>query len=78
MRRIKIKEEKLKRSNRQTLMLNDRELRALNVYCQRFRVKNRSKFLRETLMTAILKRFDEEMPSLFEEAEPNLFREEAR
>lgn len=59
-------------------MLNDRELRALNVYCQRFRVKNRSKFLRETLMTAILKRFDEEMPSLFEEAEPNLFREEAR
>lgn len=78
LRRIKIKEEKLKRSNRQTLMLNDRELRALNVYCQRFRVKNRSKFLRETLMTAILKRFDEEMPSLFEEAEPNLFREEAR
>jgi len=59
-------------------MLNDRELRALNVYCQRFRVKNRSKFLRETLMTAILKRFDEEMPSLFEEVEPNLFREEAR
>lgn len=78
LRRIKIKEEKLKRSNRQTLMLNDRELRALNVYCQRFRVKNRSKFLRETLMTAILKRFDEEMPSLFEEVEPNLFREEAR
>jgi len=59
-------------------MLNNRELRALNVYCQRFRVKNRSKFLRETLMMAILKRFDEEMPSLFEESEPNLFQEEVK
>lgn len=78
LRRIKIKEEKLKRNNRLTLMLNNRELRALNVYCQRFRVKNRSKFLRETLMMAILKRFDEEMPSLFEESEPNLFREEVK
>lgn len=76
LRRIKIKEERLKRSNRLTLMLNNRELRALNVYCQRFRVKNRSKFLRETLMMAILKRFDEEMPTLFEESEPDLFREE--
>jgi len=76
LRRIKIKEERLKRNNRLTLMLNNRELRALNVYCQRFRVKNRSKFLRETLMMAILKRFDEEMPTLFEESEPDLFREE--
>lgn len=78
LRRIRIKEEKLKRNNRLTLMLNNRELRALNVYCQRFRVKNRSKFLRETLMMAILKRFDEEMPSLFEESEPNLFQEEVK
>lgn len=54
-------------------MLNNRELRAINVYCQRFRVKNKSSFLREIIMTAILKRFDEEMPSLWEEGEPNLF-----
>lgn len=58
-------------------MLNDRELRALNLYSQRFRVKNRSKFLRETVMTAILKRFDEEMPTLWEEQSPSLFTPEA-
>jgi len=54
-------------------MLNNREQRALNIYCNRFRVKNKSSFLRETIMTAILKRFDEELPSLWEEGDPNLF-----
>ncbi len=54
-------------------MLNSREMRALNVYCHRYRIKNKSRFLRETVMNAILKRFDKDMPSLFEEAEPNLF-----
>lgn len=56
-------------------MLNSREMRALNIYCQRFRIKNKSRFLRETIMNAILKRFDEELPSLFEGSEPNLFNE---
>ena len=54
-------------------MLNSREMRALNIYCQRYRVSNKSRFLRETIMNAILRRFDEDMPSLFEETEPNLF-----
>ena len=34
---------------------------------------NKSEFLRETLMKAILKRFDDEHPSLWEEPEPTLF-----
>jgi len=54
-------------------MLNDREMRALAIYCNRFRIKNKSEFLRETIMTAILKRFDDEHPSLFEEPEQTLF-----
>ena len=73
MRRLKIKEERLKRNNRLTLMLNSREMRALNIYCQRYRIKNKSRFLRETIMNSILKRFDEDMPSLFEVNEPDLF-----
>ncbi|MEE4213426.1 MAG: hypothetical protein V2I34_00060 [Bacteroidales bacterium] len=73
MRRLKIKEEKLKRNNRLTLMLNSREMRAIDVYCRRYRVRNKSRFLRETVMNAILKRFDEEMPTLWEDSEPDLF-----
>ena len=73
LRRLKIKDDKLKRSNKITLLLNNRELRALNVYCNRYRVANKSRFLRETIMTAILKRFDEEMPTLWEDSDPDLF-----
>jgi hypothetical protein len=54
-------------------MLNNREMRAFGIYCSRFRVKNKSEFLRETIMKAILKRFEDEHPTLWEESEPNLF-----
>jgi hypothetical protein len=67
------KEDRLRRINRLSLMLNNREMKALGIYCNRFRVKNKSEFLRETIMKAILKRFEEEHPSLWEEPEPTLF-----
>jgi hypothetical protein len=54
-------------------MLNNREVRALGIYCNRYRVRNKSEFLRETIMKAILKRFDDEHPTLWEESEPTLF-----
>jgi hypothetical protein len=67
------KEDRLRRSNRLSLMLNNREMRALGIYCNRYRIKNKSGFLRETIMKAILKRFEEEHPTLWEESEPTLF-----
>jgi hypothetical protein len=73
MRHSIFKEDHLRRTNRLSLMLNNRELRALGVYCNRYRVKNKSEFLRETLMKAILKRFEEEHPTLWEECDPTLF-----
>lgn len=73
MRRTIIKEDRLRRNNRLTLMLNNREMRAFGIYCNRFRVKNKSEFLRETIMKAILKRFEDEHPTLWEENEQNLF-----
>jgi hypothetical protein len=67
------KENRLKRTNRLSLMLNNREMRALSIYCNRYRVKNKSEFLRETIMKAILKRFEDEHPTLWEDSEPTLF-----
>jgi len=67
------KEDCLKRNSRLSVMLNKREARALGIYCNRYRVTNKSEFLRETLMKAILKRFDDEHPTLWEEPEPTLF-----
>jgi len=54
-------------------MLNNREMRALNVYCDRYRIKNKSEFLREAIIKTILRRFDEEHPTLWEEKSPTLF-----
>jgi hypothetical protein len=71
------KEDRLRRTNRLSVMLNNRELRALGIYCNRYRVKNKSEFLRETVMKAILKRFEEEHPTLWEEPEPTLFNQNA-
>lgn len=73
MKHTPYKEEKLKRTNRLSLMLNDREMKALGIYCARYRVKNKSEFVRETIMKAIVKRFEEEHPTLWEEPEPTLF-----
>ena len=67
------KEDGLKRTNRLSLMLNNREMRALSIYCDRYRVKNKSEFLRATIITAILKRFEDEHPTLWEVNEPTLF-----
>ena len=47
-------------------MLNDSEMRALNRFCDQYTVKNRSRLIRETLMRAILKRFDKDTPTLFD------------
>lgn len=73
MRHSVYKEEKLKRTNRLSVMLNNREMKALGIYCNRFRVKNKSEFMRETLMKAIVQRFEQEHPTLWEEPEPTLF-----
>jgi hypothetical protein len=54
-------------------MLNNREVRALGIYCNRYRVRNKSEFLRKTIMKAILKRFEDEHPTLWEEPDPTLF-----
>jgi hypothetical protein len=71
LRRTKNKDDSLRRINRQTIMLNHREMQALNLYCERYRIP-KSEFMREAIMKTIFERFDREHPSLFEEG-PNLF-----
>ena len=67
------RDEKLLRVNRTSLLFNQREREAIDLYCQKYKIKNRSKFMRETILTEVLKRFDEDYPTLFEFEKPNLF-----
>jgi metal-responsive CopG/Arc/MetJ family transcriptional regulator len=54
------------RENRVSILLNESEMRALNRFCERYAVKNRSRLIRETLMKAILKKMDNDQPTLFD------------
>jgi len=73
MRHLAYKEKDLRRTSKLSVMLNSREMRALGIYCSRYRIKNKSEFLRVTLMKAIIQRFEDEHPSLWEDQEPTLF-----
>lgn len=54
------------RKHQHMFMLNDAEDKILNRYLDTYKIDNKSKFIRETLMYAILKKFDEDAPTLFD------------
>lgn len=59
----------LKRKYRKAILLNDRELKALDNYCKRYKVKNQSKIIRESLFKSILEHYDDDYPTLFSKQE---------
>jgi len=69
----KAREEDLIRKNTHAIRFNNRELKAIDAYCQRYKVNNKSRFMREAIITEVLKRFDQDHPTLFELDKPNLF-----
>jgi len=54
------------RTHRQICTLNDEEDRMLNRYIAKYKVQNKSKFIRETLMIAIIRKLEEDRPTLFD------------
>lgn len=54
------------RSHKIVVSLNDHEAGALVRFCEQYGIRNRSKMIRETVMRAILKRLDEDSPTLFD------------
>lgn len=54
------------RTHREIFTLNDEENKAFNRYISKYKVKNKSKFIRETLMLAIIRKMEEDHPTLFD------------
>ena len=67
------KDEKLRRTNRTSILINHREQEAIKLYCEKYKIRNKSKFMREAILTEVLKQFDKDYPTLFEFEKPNLF-----
>jgi hypothetical protein len=61
----------LKRRHTVQFLFNDLELQAFEKYCKKYRITNKSKFIRETVMTEVLEQFDKDYPSLFDNTEKN-------
>jgi len=53
------------RKNKKSILFNNKELKAIDSYCEKYRIHNRSKFMREVIITSILKKLDEDYPTLF-------------
>ena len=57
---------KAPREHRIALLLNEKEQQALDKYCDKYHVTNRSRFIREALMRTILKQIENDQPTLFD------------
>ena len=76
-KRKTVKDDSLKRIHRKTILFNKREIQAIDHYCKKYKIKNKSKFMREMIISSILKKFDEDYPSLFEK-KPTLFNQKLK
>lgn len=54
------------REYRISILLNEKEQKMLDRFCEKYGVSNRSRLIRETLMRAILKQLDNDQPTLFD------------
>ena len=60
---------RMTRSNRVVLSLNDREMAIMNRFYNKYKITNKTKWMRETLIVAILKKLEADAPTLFSEEE---------
>jgi len=60
-----IKNTDLLRKNKKSILFNNKEMKVIESYCEKYRIQNRSKFMREAIITTILKKLDEDYPTLF-------------
>ena len=62
---IERQKESLRRTHRQVIYLNDKELAAVNEYCRKFKLTSKSGVFRQATIERILMLLDENHPTLF-------------
>ena len=58
-----------KRNHRISFMLNDIELNAIERHLKKYKITNKSNWFRQTILTEIWQRMDEDYPMLFKKNE---------
>lgn len=54
------------RTNMHMFALNDQENKVLNRFLEKYKIQNKSKFIRETLMSTIIRKLESDSPTLFD------------
>ena len=57
------------RKERYSSLVNPEEKQTIDKYLLKYKIRNRSRWMRETLMTFIIKNLDQDYPTLFDEQE---------
>ncbi|MDD6766216.1 MAG: hypothetical protein PUF30_04505, partial [bacterium] len=55
--------------HRITILLNDEEHKVINRYLSKYKITNKSRWYRETILTHVLHMLEEDYPTLFNENE---------
>jgi len=66
---VTTKKKPLVRDHLVTFALNEPEFKVLEKYCAQYKISNRSRIIRESLMKNIMSRMVDDYPKLFEENE---------
>lgn len=62
----KKRDEAFKRTHKRSFLLNDKENEAIEAYCKKYKIENKSQFMREAVMRTIMDQFMSDYPTLFE------------
>lgn len=57
------------RKHKVTFMLTDEEQKTVDRYLEKYKISNKSRWYRETILAHILKTLEEDYPTLFKETE---------
>ncbi|MDR2036629.1 MAG: hypothetical protein LBQ60_01755 [Bacteroidales bacterium] len=55
----------LLRINKQTILFNNKEIKAIDDYCKKYAIRNRSRLMREMILSSIIRKFEDDYPTLF-------------
>ena len=53
------------RRHRKVVSFNDSELEVVNAFCKKYKIDNHAKFIREAVISTILRKTEEDHPTLF-------------
>lgn len=57
----------IQRKNRVTIGLNDKELEFMDNYFRKYKISNKARWMRETIILTMYKQLDKDAPTLFDD-----------